>query len=70
MIKTLLMRMKNRFVTTFLVGKSLCIRKKPLNVITFGQTGVDNINQMITITDYFNLVTFLIGTFNVINHIK
>jgi len=26
-------------------------QQKPLNVITLGQTGIDNTNQMITITD-------------------
>ncbi len=31
---------------------------KPLNVITYGQTKSDNINQMITITGCFYLLSF------------
>jgi hypothetical protein len=34
------------------------VQWKPLNVITSGKSKSDNINRMITITDYFYLVVF------------
>ncbi len=34
------------------------IQYKPLNMITLGQTKIDNINRMITITGCFYLINF------------
>ena len=42
----------------FLLSFILLLKQMPLNVITVGQTKIDNINRMITITDDFNLLIF------------
>ena len=42
--------------------------KKPLNVITLGQTKRDNTNQMITITDDFYIVIYSKRDFEMWSH--